>query len=128
MTTDDVEGEGSRNYTVLVVDDEPDMRYLLRAILESVGYAVVEAPHGEAALEQVQSAPPDIVLTDRMMPRMGGGELIRRLKSDERTKAIPILMVSGANGDEPRADAVLGKPFESSELIAVVDRLIGKVR
>jgi CheY-like chemotaxis protein len=128
MTTDDAEGERSTRYTVLVVDDEPDIRYLLKVILESVGYAVVEAAHGEAALEQVRRSPPHLVLTDRMMPRMSGRELIKQLRADERTKAIPILVVSGTNGDVPEADASLAKPFESAELIAVVDRLIGHER
>jgi CheY-like chemotaxis protein len=126
--TDDVEGERLTSYTVLVVDDEPDIRYLLRVTLEMAGYGVVEAAHGEAALEHVRRAQPQLVLTDRMMPRMGGGELIRRLRGDESTKAIPIVMISGTHSDEPGADASLAKPFNTAELIVLVDRLIGRVR
>jgi CheY-like chemotaxis protein len=126
--TDDVEGERLESYTVLVVDDEPDIRYLLRVTLETAGYGVVEAAHGEAALEHVRRAQPQLVLTDRMMPRMGGGELIRRLRGDESTKAIPIVMISGTHSDEPGADASLAKPFNTAELIVLVDRLIGRVR
>jgi CheY-like chemotaxis protein len=114
--------------TVMVVDDEPDIRYLLRITLEGVGYGVVEAAHGEAALEQVRDSPPQLVLTDWMMPRMNGGELIRRLRADKSTKAIPIVVISGTRGDEAGADAVLGKPFDPSELIVLVDRLTGKER
>lgn len=114
--------------TVLVVDDEPDMRYLLRITLEYAGYEVVEAAHGEAALDQTRRAPPRLVLTDWMMPRMGGGELIERLRADESTKAIPIVIISGTRGVQGGADAVLEKPVDPSELIVLVDRLTGKQR
>ena len=110
--------------TVLVVDDEPDYRFLLRITLELAGYAVVEASHGEAALESVRVSRPALVITDRMMPLMGGGELIERLRADVGTAAIPIVMVTGTNGAQPGADAVLTKPFEPDELIRLVARLI----
>ena len=114
--------------TVMVVDDEPDVRYLLRITLEAAGYGVVEAAHGEAALEQVRRSSPQLVVTDRMMPRMNGGELIERLRADEGTKAIPIVIITGTRGDQAGADAVLGKPFDPSELVLLVDRLTGKDR
>lgn len=114
--------------TVLVVDDEPDIRYLLRVTLELAGYQVVEAAHGEAALEQVRRSAPRLVVTDRMMPRMNGGELIERLRADGTTKAIPIVMISGTRGGQVGADAVLGKPFDAAELIVLVDRLTGRAR
>ena len=123
-----MEDNANGNGTVLVVDDEPDVRYLLRITLEYAGYEVVEAAHGEAALDQTRRATPRLVLTDWMMPRMGGGELIERLRADESTKAIPIVIVSGTRGVEGGADAVLGKPFDPSELIVLVDRLTGKER
>jgi CheY-like chemotaxis protein len=110
--------------TVLVVDDEPDYRFLLRVTLERAGYAVIEASHGEAALESVRVSPPALVITDRMMPRMGGGVLIERLRADVGTAAIPIVMLTGTNGAQLGADAVLTKPFEPDELIELVARLI----
>lgn len=110
--------------TVLIVDDEPDLRFLLRVTLEQAGYGVIEAAHGEAALECVRVSPPALVITDRMMPRMGGTELILRLRADEATAAIPIVMVTGTTGSEPGADAVLTKPFEPDEVIGLVSRLI----
>jgi CheY-like chemotaxis protein len=113
---------------VLVVDDEPDIRHLLRVILELAGYLVVEAAHGEAALERVRHSPPQLVITDQMMPVMNGGELIERLRADGSTKAIPIVMISGTRGAQAGADAVLGKPFDPSELIVLVDGLTGKER
>jgi CheY-like chemotaxis protein len=114
--------------TVMVVDDEPDIRYLLRITLEQAGYGVVEAAHGEAALALVRRSPPQLVLTDRMMPRMNGGELIERLRADESTKGIPIVIISGTRGTRAGADAVVGKPFDPGELIVLVDRLIGTER
>jgi CheY-like chemotaxis protein len=114
--------------TVMVVDDEPDIRYLLRITLEQAGYGVVEAAHGEAALALVRRSPPQLVLTDRMMPRMNGGELIERLRADESTKGIPIVIISGTRGKQAGADAMLGKPFDPGELIVLVDRLTGKER
>jgi CheY-like chemotaxis protein len=121
-----MEDKRPANCTVMVVDDEPDMRHLLRITLELAGYGVVEAAHGEAALEQVRRSPPQIVLTDWMMPRMNGGELIERLQAEEATKAIPIVMISGTRAAQAAADAALGKPFDPSELIVLVDRLTGK--
>jgi CheY-like chemotaxis protein len=64
------------------------------------------------------------VITDRMMPRMGGGELIERLRADVGTAAIPIVMLTGTNGAQPGADAVVTKPFEPDQLIGLVARLI----
>jgi CheY-like chemotaxis protein len=121
-----MEDKRPANCTVMIVDDEPDMRHLLRITLELAGYGVVEAAHGEAALEQVRRSPPQIVLTDQMMPRMNGGELIERLRAEETTKAIPIVMISGTRAAQAAADAALGKPFDPSELIVLVDRLTGK--
>jgi CheY-like chemotaxis protein len=109
---------------VLVVDDEPDIRFLLRLTLELAGYTVIEASHGEAALESVRVSPPALVITDRMTPRMGGGELIERLRADVGTAAIPIVMLTGTEGAQPGADAVMTKPFETKALIRLVARLI----
>jgi CheY-like chemotaxis protein len=114
--------------TVMVVDDEPDIRFLLRVTLELAGYGVVEAAHGEAALELVRRSLPQLVLTDRMMPRMNGDELIERLRAGESTQAIPIVMISSTRGEQAGADAVLGKPFDPGELIVLVDGLTGKER
>ncbi len=123
-----MESNAPASYTVLVVDDEPDIRYLLRVTLEEAGYGVVEAAHGEAALAQVRRSPPQLVLTDWMMPRMNGDELIERLRADESTKAIPIVLVSGTRSGQAKADAVLPKPFDPGRLIVLADKLTGKER
>ena len=104
--------------TILIVDDESNMRFLLRMILEGEGYEVVEAPHGAAALERATESPPDVVVTDLMMPVMTGRELIERLRADPETASIPIVVVSA----NPTAvldavDAVIGKPFDPAALL-----------
>jgi CheY-like chemotaxis protein len=109
--------------TVLVVDDEPDIRYLLAVILEGAGYAVIEAAHGDAALEQVRRSQPSMVITDLMMPVMGGAELIMRLRADAGTAGIPIVVLTATPGEGPGADAVLMKPFDYDELLELVNRL-----
>jgi CheY-like chemotaxis protein len=111
---------------VLVVDDEPDMRFILRRIFERAGHEVVDAGDGDAALRLAEQARPDLVITDMMMPVMGGAELIRRIRAEPDTAAIPIMAVSGdshlAVGTD--ADAVLAKPYTWRELIAVAERLL----
>ena len=112
---------------VLVVDDEPVIRYLLAVTLEFAGYEVIEAPHGEAALEAVRRAPPQLVITDRMMPVMGGTDLIKQLRADDEMAEIPIILLTATSGGEPHADAVLMKPFEPDKLIELVDTLTGSI-
>ena len=113
--------------TVLVVDDEPVIRYLLAVTLEFAGYEVIEAPHGEAALEEVRQASPQLVITDQMMPVMGGTDLIKQLRADDEFAQIPIILLTATSGEEPHADAVLMKPFEPDELIELVDTLTGSL-
>jgi CheY-like chemotaxis protein len=112
--------------TVLVVDDEPDIRSLIRRILERAGHDVVEAGHGAAALEAVRRSPPDLVVTDMMMPVMNGSELVARLRADPDTAAIPVLFVSANGHRELGADAVLHKPFEATALTEIVNQLVNK--
>src|SRR5690348_14694158 len=104
----------------LVVDDDSDTRSLVRLILETQGYAVVEAAHGEQALGLLGPNPvPDVIVTDLAMPILNGVALIERLESEPRTATIPIVVVSGS--DEARAlqtsgrvDAVVRKPFDAT--------------
>ncbi len=100
------------------------MRFLVRVTLESAGYDVVEAHHGGAALERATQSPPDVVVTDLMMPVMSGRELIDRLRSNPETASIPILILS-ANGNlrVGDADAALGKPFDPDDLLENVRTL-----
>lgn len=111
--------------TILVVDDEPDIRWLLRLALETAGYRVVEAAHGEQALKAISSEPPTLLLSDLMMPVMDGNELSRRVRALEGSAGLPILVLS-ANPQLARdADRVLRKPCNIGELIRTVGELIG---
>lgn len=111
---------------VLVVDDESNMRLLIRMVLESAGYEVVEAAHGAAALERVRESRPALVVTDVMMPVMSGRELVERLRAEPGTASIPILVVSANSSSVANSvDAVLGKPFDPDALLSAVRSLAG---
>ena len=107
-----------------MVDDEPDLRYILRRIFERAGHEVVDAGNGVAALECVRASPPDLVVTDMMMPVMGGTELIRRLRADPDTAQIPILAATADPQVARGADAVLAKPYLPEQLLAATNMLL----
>jgi CheY-like chemotaxis protein len=113
---------------ILVVDDEPDQRFLLRRILERAGHEVSEAVNGAAALATARDSPPDLVVTDMMMPVMGGPELIRRLREEPATAGIPILAASGDSHLATAADAVLAKPYAWARLVEIADKLLTEGR
>ena len=109
---------------VLVVDDEPNNRTLLRDALEVHGYEIVEAENGEQALQIVAQRPPDVILLDVMMPRLDGFEVCRRLKKDPATAPIPILIVTALSermermtGIAAGANDFLTKPVDLQEVI-----------
>src|SRR3989440_8979205 len=83
--------------TVLIVDDNPQNIELLQAFLESLPVKIVTAVDGVDALEKVQQHNPDLILLDIMMPRMSGFQVCRRLKGDQNTRDIQILMVTALN-------------------------------
>jgi signal transduction histidine kinase/CheY-like chemotaxis protein len=119
--------EGKRRARILIVDDNADMRDYLRHLLERQ-WTVEVASDGGAALTAIQRERPDLVLTDVMMPGSDGFALLRRLREDRRTSAIPGVMVSARAGDEAKveglkagADDYLTKPFSARELTARVE-------
>jgi CheY-like chemotaxis protein len=112
----------------LVVDDEPDQRFLLRRIFERVGHEVSDARDGAAALRAVRESAPDLVVTDVMMPVVDGVEFIRCLRRDPATAHIPILVASGDPHLGAAADAVMPKPYDWNDLVAVADALLKEGR
>jgi CheY-like chemotaxis protein len=113
----------------LVVDDEANMRFLVRTTLEIAGHGVTEASDGVAAIEHIEGGRmPDLVATDFMMPRMNGGELIDRLRRNPATAAIPIILVSSSPGSENRtaADMFFRKPFDPEAFVQCVATLLEK--
>ena len=121
---------GSDRPRVLVADDNADMRRYMVRLLSSQ-YAVTAVPDGAAALASLTIEPPDLVLTDVMMPRLDGFELLRALRNDPRTVGLPVILVSARAGEESRveglaagADDYLVKPFSARELLARVGALL----
>jgi CheY-like chemotaxis protein len=113
---------------ILVVDDEPDARFLLRYAFERAGHEVTEAGDGVAALKAVQECRPALVVTDMMMPMMGGVELIKRLRATPDTAQIPILSVSGNLELAVDADVALNKFGDLGDLIRVAEELLDEKR
>jgi DNA-binding NtrC family response regulator len=117
---------------ILVVDDVAANRALLCRTLESAGYAISAAPSGEIALEVAQVDVPDLVLLDILLPGLDGFEVCRRLKADERTRAVPVIFISAR--DEPRSLIqgfqvggvdYITKPFQVDEVLARARTHIG---
>jgi len=117
--------------TVLVVEDDHDIRDMLVFSLEKAGFAVVESEDAETAMNKLGSILPDIMLVDWMLPGMDGPEFIRRVRKDELTRSIPVIMLT-ARGDEADkirglengADDYITKPFSPKELMARIKALL----
>jgi hypothetical protein len=122
------------NGKVLVVDDEEQNRYLLRVLLESQGFQVVEAADGVQALRMARADPPELTISDLLMPNMDGFSLCREWMHDERLRGIPFLVYSATyTGDGDRAlvldlgaAAFLVKPAEPEVLVDAVQRALGR--
>ena len=115
---------------VLIVDDEPRNVKLLSAYLKADGFDPIQAYNGEEAIRLAKSENPDVILLDIMMPNMDGFEVTARLKTENNTKLIPIVLVTSLDGANNRtkglnvgADEFLTKPINRSELIARVRAL-----
>src|SRR5215216_6826007 len=120
-----------KKHRILVVDDHEDNIELLRARLEARGYEVFGANDGQAALDQVESVCPDLILLDVMMPRMDGMEVVRRLKSNKSLPFIPVIMQTALDSTENKvegldagADDYITKPINFAELEARVNSLL----
>jgi len=109
---------------VLLVDDNADMREYLSSLL-CASYQVETASNGLVALESIRAAPPDLVITDVMMPHLGGFGLVAALRADEQTRTLPVIMLSARAGEEARVEGLsagvndyVTKPFSARELLA----------
>jgi two-component system, cell cycle response regulator DivK len=112
---------------ILVVEDQEDNRRILRDLLNSADYEIIEAEDGEAALAAAAAQRPDLILMDIQLPILDGYEATRRLKADPALKHIPIIVVTSyaLGGDEDKAraagcDAYVGKPFSPRALLAKI--------
>jgi DNA-binding response OmpR family regulator len=118
---------------VLVADDDDDIRELLKFRLERSGYRVLEATDGEEALTLAQESRPDLAVLDVMMPKLDGLELTRRLRAQDATRAMPIILLTARAQDADvqagfaaGADDYLRKPFSPEELRARVQAILGR--
>ncbi len=109
---------------VLVVDDEPDYRFLLRMLLRDHDVELVEASHGEAALAVIDERVPDLVITDLRMPVMDGHELIARLRDGDQTRHVPVLIWSADPDRTLPVDAIVPKPYGGDALVRRVTELL----
>jgi two-component system phosphate regulon response regulator PhoB len=120
---------------ILVVDDEPAQRELLRYNLEKSGFQVLLAENGREAVLRVEDDVPDLVILDWMMPEASGIDVCRELRARSETRLMPIIMLSarGEDGDralglDSGADDYVAKPFSPRELVARVNALLRRAR
>ena len=121
--------------TILVVDDEPDIREVMRFALEGSEFRVMEAGHADDARKLLSQESPDLILLDWMLPGRSGLELAQQLKQSPKTKALPIIMVSARGEEEDRvkgldtgADDYIAKPFSPREMVARVKAVLRRAK
>jgi chemosensory pili system protein ChpA (sensor histidine kinase/response regulator) len=131
VAADSPEPVPALGHTIMVVDDSLTVRRVTQRLLEREGYRVLLAKDGVDALEQLQETRPDLMLVDIEMPRMDGFDLTRNVRSDERTKAIPIIMITSRSADKHRnvalelgVNAYFGKPFQEPVLLEAISGLL----
>ena len=112
---------------ILAVDDQEDNRRILRDLLTSAGYEVIEATTGEDAVTLAEAQSPDLILMDIQLPGIDGYEATRRIKANARLRPIPLIVVTSyaLSGDDAKAfgagaDAYVSKPFSPRALLAKV--------
>ena len=118
-------------HSILLVDDDPNLRDMLRAMLEMGGFAVIEAEDGLDALEKLEEITPDVLVLDVMMPNLDGVSLCKQLRNDAEFVSLPIIILSGKTqhraveeGMAAGANLYLCKPITVDELIRSVRELL----
>ena len=117
--------------TILIVDDEEDVLDLLQLVFETSGFEVRRAATGKSAVSSAYEQPPDVVLLDVMMPEMDGWQVLRTLKGDERTRKVPVVMLSARAerrdkmiGLQEGAEGYIAKPFSPAEVVREVQSFL----
>ena len=116
---------------ILVIEDQPDNRRIIRDLLTSAGYQLIEAEDGEAGVRLAGEHRPDLILMDIQLPVLDGYEATRRIKGDPELRSIPIVVVTSyaLSGDDEKAraagcDAYVAKPFSPRHLLATVRQFL----
>ena len=117
--------------TILIADDDPDLRDIVRSVLESAGFQVVEAPDGDQALQAVQHTTPHLMILDFAMPGLTGPQVCQRLKQDLLLRHVPIIMLTGKSEIQDKVEGLTAgvddyvlKPFHPQELLARVQMVL----
>jgi len=118
---------------ILCIEDEPEMIDLIRLILGRRGFEVVGAAGGKEGLEKVRQHPPELVLLDLMMPDMDGWEVYQQMKADDKTKNIPVIVVTAKAQSIDKVlglhiakvDDYIAKPFSPQDLLNSVEKVLG---
>lgn len=120
---------------ILIADDDPDLRQLVRIQLESAECNIIEANNGANALETIIVEKPDLVILDVMMPELTGWEVLRYIRTHQETEKIGVLMLTGIgetlndlNSPMYGADDHIDKPFKAQELLFKVRRVLAKAK
>lgn len=118
---------------MLVVDDSDVIRHLITVNLQMEGFEVVTASDGQEALDRIAQLDPDVITIDVKMPRLDGFDTVARLRSDPRTRHIPIAMVTACaqetdikRGEQVGVDAYVTKPFDPATLVRTVRDLVAR--
>jgi CheY-like chemotaxis protein len=119
--------------TILIVDDEPDVRTYLSTLFEDSGYATVMAQDGNEALSRVKEKAPDLVTLDITMPNKSGVKFYREMKESAEWRTVPIIIVTGVSGEfktfistrkqVPPPEGYLSKPIDKTEILKLVKKL-----
>ena len=123
-------------FRILIIDDDPETRFVMRQTLEGAGYEVDEAENGAEALDLYRRRPFDLIMTDLFMPEKSGLEVIRELRRE--TEMLPIIAVSGGGAASSKealpaalelgASEILSKPFTREEMLRAVESALQKLR
>ncbi|MGH9457083.1 MAG: response regulator [Thermoanaerobaculia bacterium] len=116
---------------VLIVDDDPPIRNLLRQVFRRVGLDAREAKDGQEALSLIEERRPRLMMLDLMMPRMNGWQVLEHLKDNDLLESIPVVVLTAVGGHRTEGlkenfgvRAILGKPFEIHDLITTVKSIL----
>jgi len=119
---------------ILIIDDEKDMRVYLEAVFRKAGYDTETAENGEEGLWLAEAQEPDLITLDILMPKKSGIKAYRALRTSDKTRSIPIVVLTGLTrlddffgdlGDLPQPDELVEKPIERDDFLSKVQKLIG---